>query len=135
MAANLIKSRRVIVRQDNCVLPCSLGKPWAFWDGRGILDWSKHIGIRARPAETDSQESMSPMIASLEFRNQGSPCRSPRQPDSVHGSLRTRVAEGHLIHARHHVADQPGKFILVLVALSIGSPMRQRLPYRRFDLV
>ncbi len=102
---------------------------------RGILDRSAQIGSRARPAEADSQQVMRSVIAALEFCHQGPPGRGARQPQGVHGRLAPRVAEGHLLYAWHHVAKQLGKRILVLVALPVMCPVRQRLPDRRFDLL
>ena len=78
---------------------------------------------------------MRPVIAALEFCHQGPPGRGARQPQGVHGCLGPRVAEGHLIHAWHHVAKQLRKRILVLVALPVMGSTRQRLPDRCFDLL
>ncbi len=130
MTEDFFKGGRVVVRQDDGVLPRSFGKPGALGDCSGVLDWSKLSGIRTRATEADGQEIMRSMIPTLEFGNQGAPCRGACQPQRIHGCLGPRVAEGDLFHPRHHIAKQLCKGVLALVALSVVCPAWQRLANR-----
>ena len=135
MLPDFVEGRGMIEGQDDRVLPGALRKPRALGDSDGILDGAKRAGIRAGPAEADSQQVMRAMIPALEFGDQRTPGGGTRQPAGVHGRLATRVTQAHLIHTRHHVAKQPSKLILVHMALTIMCPAWQRLPDRFLNLV
>ncbi len=128
MLPDFIEGRGMIEGQDNGILPGAFRKSRALGDSDGIFDGSKRAGIRAGSAEADGQQVMRAMIPTLELGDERPTSGGTRQPAGIHGRLATRVAQAHLIYTRHHVAKQPGKLMLVHMALTIMCPVWQRLP-------